>query len=721
MTPLGRATPIFLVGAWCALVAVGFALVAMAAMEPPVWDALSYVMKAFSFWQAVDAGKLFDPFALPMTVRPPGTILMSHPFGWSDNFHWFYFRSLFIPVVLLITAVYIAGWSRHLSRPAHWMLAGLALTLAGMPALYQFQLNNELPMASAWGRVDGFLAGVGAIAAAAAVRGVAERSTAWSIVAAVAAGLCLWIKPFGLALMVLVELSWLLLLSTSLGWSLASVRRDAALRRFITLSLAAATVAFAIAVWLAFRSDYFSLDNIIFGRRVLTVLESEFSTLMTMDLLIATIRMSFGFAVPVVALVGFVAASRNRSSFTSAIAALVCVLVGITLYEPGQVRYTLPFGTMAFVLLLPAIMSWLQSLRPVVALSSVGAAVVPTLIITAFLLAPHALDHWQRTMGISLHVNDFQAENEQAAAFLDQLRNEGKNIATVYFTDTTPPLRNIVAVWDNSNVTQQDAPRVTALLPLDWQRATTIRVDDLLGSDAIAAEFVRDETARAAILAERRVPDYPALARLFNAWASNLTEDEGIAVISETRVRLARIVDRARFESTLARLEADHDMPEAYRAANPQRWWSATELAAHKPTTMNIAFHHITDPTKTVSLHVAYVAQDSNGLHASFWIEQPPAGVFEGKWYLFGHLIDDAGKMVANVQVDVFPDETPTPERTLRAYKIFYPNRPARAVALGFGLYKPSEPEPEQGFFIADQGTRDWEGRRVILPLPSTQ
>jgi hypothetical protein len=710
------------VAVWLAIVATGFALAAMAAMEPPVWDALSYVLKAYSFWQAVDTGKLFDPFALPMTVRPPGTILMSYPFGWSDNFHWFYFRSLFFPVVLLIAAVYIAGWSRHLTRAGHWMLASLALVLAGMPILYQFQVNTDLPMAAAWGLVDGFLAGVCAVAAAAAVRSVAERSTAWSIVAAVAGGLGLWIKPYGLALMVLVGASWLLLVGSSLGWRLTDLRHDAALRRFVSVSLVTALACFAVAVGLAFRSDYFSLDNIIFGRRVLTILEGEFSTPITVDMLVATMRVSFGFTVPVVALAGLVATVRSRAGAGSAIAAVLCALVGIWLYEPGQVRYSLPFGTMAFILLLPALMKWLQTLKPVAALAGVGAAVVPTLVITALLLAPRAPDAWQRALGISLHVNDFQAENEQAAAFLDQLRTEGKDFATVYFSDTTPALRNLVAVWDNSNVTWQDAPRVTALLPLDWQRATTIHVDDLLGSDAIAVEFVRDEKARAAILAERRIPNHPALARLFNAWASGLSEADGITVVSETRVRLARIVDRSKFDAALARLEADYDMPQAYRDANPQRWWSAAELAARQPApAATITFHRITDPTKTLSLHVADVTQDSSGLQAAFWIEQPAPGVLEGKWYLFGHLLDDAGKMVANVQVDVFADAAPTAERTIRSYRLFYPNRPPKAVTLAFGLYKPSEPEPDLGFFIADQGTRDWEGRRVIVPLPSIQ
>ena len=76
-----KAVPNLCAGLGLVIIAVGLALAASAATEPPVWDSLSYVQKGFSFWQAVGVGKWFNPFNLPMTVRPPGTILMSYPFG----------------------------------------------------------------------------------------------------------------------------------------------------------------------------------------------------------------------------------------------------------------------------------------------------------------------------------------------------------------------------------------------------------------------------------------------------------------------------------------------------------------------------------------------------------------------------------------------------------------------------------------------------------------
>ena len=723
MTTLGKAAPVALLGFWCGLVAIGLGLALRGATEPPVWDGLSYVLKAYTFWHAIAAGKLFDPFALPMTVRPPGTILMSYPFGWSPDFRWFYFRSCFIPIMLHVTAVYIAGWSRHLPRAGHWLLAGLALALAGMPIFFQFQQNNALRTAVTWGLVDGFLAGICAVAAAATVRGVAQRSIGWSVFAALAGGLSLWIKPSGLALMGLVGLSWLILVGASLGWRFANLWYDSALRRFVIVSFSIAVLIFAVFTGLAFRSPYFSADNVAFGHRVLAVLKTEFDSKISLSFLENLLRMSFGYAVAILAVFGFVAALRRRRAMGHAMAALLCILVGLWFLfaetDASQVRYFLPFGVMAFIFLLPSLLAWLQNLRASISYAAAGAAIAPALMITALLLIRDPSDQWQNAMGINLHANDFRAENEQAMNLLKQLHAEGKSSTSIYFTDTTPPLRNLVAVFDHSNVIGQPLPKVTSLIPLDWQRATTIRVDEFLDADFVAAEFVADEAERKAILAAKQLPDFAALARLFNAWISGLTADDGISVISDTHARIARIVDRSLFEVALARLEADHNMPQAYRDANPQRWWSADELAARQSAPITkIAFHRITNPAEALLLHALQVTSTNGGVQAAFWFEPAGSDALGNGWYVFGHLIDAKSNIVGNAQSHLVT-QLGLPPETIRRYSLDYANRPAEAVALAFGLFKPGAQDTD--FLISDEGKRDWEGRRVIVPLPASQ
>ncbi len=724
MTPRQVAAPVVFAMLWCGTVALGLALAALAATEPPVWDALSYVQKGYTFWESIKTGKPFNPFDLPMTLRPPGTILMSYPFGWSDDFRWFYFRSCFIPVVLLVAAVYIAGWSHHLTRTGHWLLAGLALSLAGMPMLYQFQANEALPQVAAWGLVDGFLAGVGALAAAATLRSVAQRSVGWAVIAAATAGFSFWIKPSGLVVMATIGMAWLILVGVSIGWKMASFERDAALKRFVVLSLGGAVAVFALAAAVAFRSEYFSTDNIAFGRRALAILEAESVPNVTASLAAMLLRTSFGHVVAILILLGLAAGARDRFGRGPALAALTCLAGGLWFWlgqtEITQVRYFLPFGVMAFVLLAPPLLAWAQKLKAPMAVAAGAAAIAPTMIITALLISPSQPEEWQRALGINLRVNDYQAENEQAADLMQTLRAEGAKSATVYLNGTTPALRNVQAVWDYSIVSHAALPNIAAYVPIDWQRSSTVRMEELFRRDFLAVEPIRNAAAHDAILARREVPDFASLTELINAWISGLDGADGVTVVSETRVRLVRITDRVKFEAAVARLEAGHDLPEAYRDANPQRWWSAAEFAARGPASNgNIAFHRTGEPTAIVWLRAAEVTQASDGLRAAFWLESVAPEILGDRWYIFAHLIDGAGEIVANAQIDLIAGTGQTLERAIRYYTVSYPNRPKAAVALAFGIFKPGTTEHE--YLFADQGAGDWGGRRVILPLPASR
>ncbi len=315
-----RIAPPLAVAVWVTVIAIGLVIATQAAGEPPVWDAMTYAQKALNFWQAVDAGKPFNAFALPLTVRPPGTVLMSYPFGWSENYHWFYFRSSAIPMGLFIAAVYIAGWSRSLSRAGHWMLAALAIALAGIPILFQFQQNDELKAFYYWGLVDAFLAGLAALATAAAVRSVASRSIGWAVVAALAGAFCFWVKPSGLLAMGLTGAVWLILV----GFAWRQLNTD---RRFIFISFASALAIFATAFVKGYFSPYFSLENIAFGVRNLAFFQNEYRRPFDPVEFATILRGSFGYAATAAIVLGFIIAARLRASAHLA-AATLCFLAG---------------------------------------------------------------------------------------------------------------------------------------------------------------------------------------------------------------------------------------------------------------------------------------------------------------------------------------------------------------------------------------------------------
>jgi len=721
MVPPRTAAPFVALAAWLGVAALGLALAARAAIEPPVWDALSYAQKAFNFWQAVGAGALFNPFDVPMTLRPPGTILMSYPFGWSDDFRWFYFRSSFIPMLLLTASVFIAGWSRTMTRTEAWALAGCALVLAGMPAHYQFQATETLPVSVNWGLVDGFLAGVAAVAAAAVLRSVRLRSVGWAVGGAMAAAFCFWIKPTGLAMMGLAGLAWLLLLGAAVGWNFAVLKNDQPLRRYAFNSFLAAGVIFAAATLLAVKSEYFSAENVAFGQRALAVLEAEYVSRISPGVLGALVIASFGYALPVLTLAAFAVALRPGAHRPAACAALICLAVGLWFWlaqtDASQIRYFLPFGVMAFVLLIPALLAWVQTLPPKLAFGGGLASVAPALLITGALFLPAPSQALQRALGINLHTSDHQAETAQAAEVLALLNAEGRSAALIYATGTSPALRSLQAVWDYAKLAEPGGVKISVLIPTDWQRLSTVRIEDILRCDFIALQPASDS---AAVLAQHEVADFAGLIRLINAWMATLTEDEGVVTVSQTSVRILRITDRARFEAAVARLEQSYALPQVYRDANPQRWWSPEEVSARiggEPPVKDIAFAMPDSAEAVRRVRAGEVVQNGDSVRASFWIESDTGDTLPGPWHLFAHLVDGAGQILGNAQIELLSGVPPSPDRPLRYYSVTYPARVPGAAAIAFGIFRINTPQLD--YLMAGAGTRDWDGRRVIVPLPS--
>lgn len=456
-----------------------------------------------------------------------------------------------------------------------WTLAALAMTGAGMPIFYQFQTNEMIPSAVNWGMVDGFLAGVCAIGVAAASRSVSARSVIWSVVAATAASFTFWIKPSGFGLMALTGLAWLILVGFSVGWSLQAFRRDATLRRFVIVSLTFATVLFAVSIRLAFRSEYFSAENISLGQSAIAILKTDMASPITLGSVVFALRTSFGYAVPAITLLGLLAAACHRTGLGSALAASICLGVGIWFWlfatDLSQVRYFLPFGVMAFILVVPPLMTWAQTVSPSIALGGAALAAVPTLIIGIMLYSPQPSDDLQRAMGVNLHNSDYIAEIDQARSFFHDLEPPGENNATIYVNGIAPASRNLQAVWEYRRVTRPMLPQIKILLPVDWKSHSTLRVNDLLRSNFLAVDFIRDPETRRALLERSEVSDFSALNRLVDAWGSGLDESDGVVMISDTRVRILRITNRTLFDAALTHLEETHDLPQAYRDANPHR------------------------------------------------------------------------------------------------------------------------------------------------------
>jgi hypothetical protein len=730
MSPLtanGRgAIPIAAALAWLAIVGTAIWNIAGIVHTPPIFDAVSYAYKAMMFWDAVHQGHPFNPLNLPPTFRPPGVIAMAYPFGFTPAFKGFLFRSVYLPVVLLAAATYIAGSTRGLSVSGRWLLAALAVAVASMPALFQFEPNValETPVVgvhplSIWGHVDNFLAGVAAIAAAAAVRSARMRSVGWATIAALTAAFCLMIKPAGALVMGIVAVAWVLQTGASFGWRWSEVR-NANARGFVAASLAIATIVFTATLGAALGSQYLGHDSFGYGHRALIVLKTEFAMPLKPGLVLELIRDSFGLVTPLVVLGGFVAALKRPRDIGAAVGAAVALFGGLWLLtitsDVGQIRYFVAFGAVAYVLLVPTVLARAATIDCGVVYAAAAVAVVPALATAGLLVLPSAGLAWQHATGISLPSDAYAPELRQGEDFLRQLQDAGVAHAHLYQFDSTPPLYTFAAPLDYRNYLLREPPQVQTELPVDWERPNTFRLENIRQSDYVAFAPVTDAEARARIIARHDVANFRAETALMNAWFSQLSDADGVRVVSETRVRLLQIVDHALLEKSLDRLRDSHDWPAAFTDANPPPWWREADvarvIAAAPVTVASVRFNDDTGVLSGMIVRAATVDPNALGLRARFWVfgDAPPNG-----WFLFAHLVDAQGNILASTQVPLATAAAPDQAHNLREYTILFARRPEAATGVAFGFYRPGT---DTAFLTAQSGTRDWNGKRALLALP---
>jgi hypothetical protein len=700
---------------WLAIVGAAIAVLATTATTPPLFDAISYATKAMNFWESLGQGKLVNPLNLVPSVRPPGTILVSYPFGYTPDFAWFYFRSAFIPIALLAGAVYIAGDRPDLTRARRWLLAALALAVAGMPGLYQFHPNEQLELRmgsqhalAIWGHVDNFFAGVAAMAMAATVRSVRKMSVAWAAGAAAFAALSLLIKPVGSMVMALVGIAWLF--QALVKWPANTLRADGAARTYILKSLGAALLIYAVVVLACFHSAYFSPTNIAYGNGALAILKAEFHTPLNAELLGLMVHNELGLIVPIA--IAFGIALGVQRNFGTAFVAALSIALGVWLLvvktDPGQLRYFLPFAAMAFVASVPNLIS----VEGAAARIGAGLAIIPTLLITALLIARHPPQPYQDALGINLPKVDYATERAQAETFFRALQDAGVARTVVYQFDITPPLYHFAAALDYRNYMVRTQPQVQMIQPVDWERPSTFRFEQIRQADYIAFEPVEDAGERAAILSRDTVPNFRAETRLMNAWFSGLTDADGVSVVSDTHVRLLKITDHTLLEASLAKLQDSYHWPMAFNAVNLPRWWSASEIEAFRrdnpASALDVTFQAAGAPT--VQVYAAKVGPEALGVQARFWVKSE--GALDG-WFLFAHLTNAKGEILAGTHVALMAPTTP--EREIRYYTLDFPRLPEGATVAAFGFYRPEK--DTAAFLSANSGNRDWNDHRVLLPL----
>jgi len=715
---------------WLALIGFTVWEHARASDYPPLYDALSYYQKAKNVWDSVDQHRFVNPLDLDPVFRPPGTVLMSYPFGFTADFRPFHFRSVYIPILCLIGALYVVGFTSRVTLSRHWNVALLAMSLSSLPMFYHFELVQALGSPGNWGLVDTFLAGLAGLAAAACVRSITTLSLHWAIGGSLLAAFCLLVKPSGLIVMGLAGAGWLGTLLVVLAHPGPISACSRGFKRLLLVGAAAMSVIFATTIYLCFTSKYLSPQTIAFGEEAVRVLQTELPSMITPDVLYSLVRTSFGYPPLIILVAALILASAPWKDFAGSDdgwsmagltgMALVSFLVGcwFWLVRTGvtQIRYFYPFAIIALICLMPHLLLILDrmSTRRLSILRLL--LLLPALNMAVLLLYPSPSPAWQQASGVSLTTGTAKSEIFQASAFLNEVRKGGRTVR-LYSLHSPTSDQVFSSVGGYEYLLHPTSPTYIVQRPIDWQRSSTYRIRDILDSEYILFTPITEPSERAQALARHTIDNFQQESLLFHAWFTDLSEKDGVSVVSESSARLLKITDLERLEASLTELEATHTWPTAFQQANPPRWWNVSALhEALKntaPLSRDIVFGNV------IKVHAISMTTDGATITVLSWWEALRAFDLQG-WLLVLELLDQRGRTVAAQSTPLFTRKSAHSTHPIRLSTVDFTTGSFLSTTgvpevIAVSIYRPT---PTVLYFPAQRGRRDRDNQRVLVPLP---
>lgn len=714
--------PHILVICWIAFLGVTIWDHASRSVVPPIYDPLGYLQKGINFWRSINDGQYVNPLNIVPASRPPGTILMSAPFGYPVDLHWFHFRSVFFPLVCVVAAVYLAAWKSK-SLLEHWVIAATALLFSSLPMFYHFEMIYGMPNLMRFGFVDNFQAGVAAMAAAALVRSSLKRSLRWLCAGAVMAAFTLLIKPSGVAIMALLAISWGM--TAALEWfaTRKSHEDSIGLQRYLVFGFMLFFVIYSMVIVVCVNSQYLSAENFSYARKVLATAKDVLA--ISLSEIPRLFHYSTGEAV-LIWIIGILIlfglfwhrfrGLKDRIKMVGFLASASVIWIGgaffwLVVQSGGnQIRYFYPFFFMGIVYLIPLFVQiWLQSdkwLRLVMAVVCFLPAVNMGLIMAQ--KDPSAA--WQKVTGVNVSVGNNHEVVKQAYDFLEMVRRRGenRNVYTFYSGLQAMIFEN-VGLYEG--ISKPNSSTFIMRRPIDWANGFVTRQDDVLSSDYILFEPVKDTIEIQSAMQLGHIQNFSDESRAFHAWATQLTEQDGIQVVSDDAVRLLEITDRRLFERQIERFIAERSWRPEFNAANPKRWWSASEVASYanqEPAASNIRFGDL------YKLHVMTLSHVDKEIKIEFWWEELRHVDYNSPKTMFFHFVDSEGTIRSQQHFPLGGYAPIYPDRRWRYGTIkFDPTVDLEISALAFGVWHPDS----KAVLMADKGVRDWNGQRVVIPL----
>ena len=717
--------PHVLVACWLLYLGVSIWQHALHSVQTPFYDPLTYMQKAVNFWRSVDSGLFFNPFNLEPTVRPPGTILMSYPFGLTPDFHGFYFRSVFLPILSIVAAIYIVAGLVQV-KASGWRVAAMVFLFSSLPMFYWLDWNGELFNNNGWGMVDNFYAGIAAMAVAAVLKSQMTRSRRWLLFGVLLASFTLLLKPSGLMVMALTFLIWLMMITFEWKQALRLQRPASSLWVYAWRSGGAIFLVFyTFVIVLCVFSDYLSIGNIDFARKVLAVMRKVGVNSSFLPLF----HKSFGEAMPLwmigmsVLLIHQVVVARDGDKGTMLKASVLLVAAILTwilgawywlVVQSGesQIRYFYPFMLMGCVCVVSAALYvWPRIGRPA-GLMLTAVCFLPALNIAALLAAGDSPStRWQYVTGVSVSVGGDREEVSQAYAFLKEVRKTKKDVQIYFFPNSVSIQSSFALIGVYEKLMRPELASFSPIQPVHWVRGFAVRINELLNCDYIVVHKYSDNYIKRD-LSSMHLDTFEAESRAFESWVFTQNERSGLEIVSDGRkLRLLRIADRAALNRAIDQFISAREWRPEFKAANPPMWRNndTVKAAYGKPAVENMVFGGV------YKLHALAINRVERGIKIDVWWEELRHEEANNQRYLFFHLVDKSGKIIYNQQIALFPYKSVDAEKRRQHGAVTFNGAlsDGNLTALAFGIYQPSGQ-----FLLADKKMpTDWEGRRVLVPL----
>jgi hypothetical protein len=532
------------------------------AVAPPIYDPIGYYCRVKLVWSALKKGDFHGILNGPMSIRPPGTAFVLYPFGFSDSVQSFLFRSVLMPILIWAMALGIPIATQVRCWQDALLGSALIVGLITMPLFYHFEYNENFAkayvVANQWGLVDALEGAIAALATSFLRFGINNRNINWCALAWLVGAFSFFIKPSGMlvmmALVVIATVELLLLFLDRLSHRFSVLK-------FSALVFSTGFFICGAALWLAFNSDYMS-------REVITQAVKASQILLSFGQGSDTFAMLAMFVVPVIGWwwfcpgILFIAllvcealksvANRRWNPTSLRLAAGGMILIAAVcwwMFLAGQQhRYLFPFLLMVIAWLIPEVFRYLLKFRPWAKRAITGYCIAPAILLGGLLWSRQPPVFFQQLMGVNLSAGGYEPEVNQGKWLYAESERVGRPL-NLYSVGNYGVGAVEMIDWVKSIERNNSPHRFIVRRPLDWTDTPGLRVEDIVQSDFLLLESVRQGIANDALPVSSWGEEVERFKQF--AYSERGVDRSGLQLVSDGTVKILRVADAHKFMETL--------------------------------------------------------------------------------------------------------------------------------------------------------------------------